>query len=71
MGRFETEWPTWSENLVDLLGWWIDKVHARRPPRIIALEVDSSESPTYGEREGSAYNGHLAAPATIRVQSVR
>jgi hypothetical protein len=50
------------ENLValaDLPGRWIDKVHARRPPKIIVLDMDSSESPTYGEQEGSAYNGHF------------
>jgi hypothetical protein len=23
------------------------------------LDMDSSESPTYGEQEGSAYNGHF------------
>jgi Transposase DDE domain group 1 len=34
-------------------------VHQRRPPRIVVLDIDSSESPTYGEREGSAYNGHF------------
>jgi hypothetical protein len=62
MGRFETEWLTRSENLAalaDLPGRWIDKVHAQRPPRTIVLDMDSSESPTYGEQEGSAYNGHF------------
>jgi hypothetical protein len=62
MGRFETEWLTRPENLAalaDLPGWWIDSVHRRRPPRIIVLDMDSSESPTYGEQEGSAYNGHF------------
>ena len=62
MGRFETEWLTRPENLIalaDLPGRWIDKVHTRRPPRIIVLDMDSSESPTYGEQEGSAYNGHF------------
>jgi Transposase DDE domain group 1 len=34
-------------------------VHQRRFPRIIVLDMDSSESPTYGEQEGSAYNGHF------------
>ena len=38
---------------------WIDKVHQRRPPKMIVLDMDSSESPTYGEQEGSAYNGHF------------
>jgi hypothetical protein len=62
MGRFETVWLSRPENLValaDLAGRWIDKVHERRPPRIVVLDMDSSESPTYGEQEGSAYNGHF------------
>jgi hypothetical protein len=62
MGRFETKWLCRSENLaalVDLPGLWIDKVHRRRPPKKIVLDMDSSESPTYGEQEGSAYNGHF------------
>jgi hypothetical protein len=62
MGRFETEWLSRPENLAALAalpGQWIDKVHRRRPPRIVVLDMDSSESPTYGEHEGSAYNGHF------------
>ena len=62
MGRFETEWLTRPANfaaLADLPGQWIDAVHQRRPPRTIVLDMDSSESPTYGEQEGSAYNGHF------------
>src|SRR5919112_1210048 len=62
MGRFETEWLTRPENLAalaDLPGRWIDTVHARRAPRIVVLDMDSSESPTHGEQEGSAYNGHF------------
>ena len=30
----------------------------RRPLKLIVLDIDSSESPIYGEQEGSAYNGH-------------
>ncbi len=45
--------------LADLPGQWVDKVHQRRPPKTIVLDMDSSESPTYGEQEGSAYNGHF------------
>jgi Transposase DDE domain group 1 len=63
MGRFETKWLSRPENLAalaDLPGQWIDKVHQRRPPKMIVLDIDSSESPTYGEQEGSAYNGHFA-----------
>jgi len=62
MGRFETKWLSRFENLsalADLPGQWIDKVHQRRPPKVIVLDLDSSESPTYGEQEGSAYNGHF------------
>src|SRR5712671_2543027 len=62
MGRFETKWLSRTENLAalsDLPGQWIDKVHQRRPPKAIVLDMDSSESPTYGEQEGSAYNGHF------------
>ena len=62
MGRFETEWLTQPKNLAalaDLPGQWIDSVRARRPPKSVVLDMDSSESPTYGEQEGSAYNGHF------------
>ena len=62
MGRFETEWLALPENLAaltDLPGRWIDAVHRRRPPKMIVLDMDSSESPTYGAQEGSAYNGHF------------
>jgi len=62
MGRFETEWLVRPDNLAalaDLPGQWIDTVHQRRQPKIIVLDMDSSESPTYGEQEGSAYNGHF------------
>src|SRR3954468_6134693 len=62
MGRFETEWLATETNLAalaDLSGTWIDRVHARRPPDGIILDMDSSESPTHGEQEGSAYNGHF------------
>jgi DDE family transposase len=62
MGRFETEVLTREMNLAaltDLSGRWIDRVHARRPVKMIVLDMDSSESPTYGEQEGSAYNGHF------------
>jgi hypothetical protein len=62
MGRFETKWLAQPGNfatLADLPGLWIDTVHRRRPPKMIVLDMDSSESPTYGAQEGSAYNGHF------------
>src|SRR5215204_4127850 len=63
MGRFETKWLSRPENLtalIDLPGQWIDKVRRWRVPKTLVLDMDSSESPTYGEQEGSAYNGHFA-----------
>src|SRR5271170_775962 len=63
MGRFETEWLASDDNLValaDLSGRWIDRGHSRRPPNGIVLDMDSNVSPTYGEQEGTAYNGHFA-----------
>src|ERR1700756_1248080 len=57
MGRFETRWLIAEKNLsalADLSGQWIDSVHARRPPRGVVLDIDSSVSPTYGEQEMSA-----------------
>ena len=61
MGRFETEWLATDDNLAALTalsGFWIDRVHDRRPPKMIALDMDSSV-PTHGEQEGTAYNGHF------------
>src|SRR3954453_12766756 len=62
MERFETEVMTEAKNLAaltDLGGHWIDRVHARRPVKGIVLDMDSSVSPTHGEQEGTAYNGHF------------
>jgi hypothetical protein len=62
MGRFETEVLTQEANLsalADLSGRWIDEVHARRPVKGIVLDMGSSVSPTFGEQEGTAYNGHF------------
>jgi hypothetical protein len=62
MGRFETEWLTSEANLAalaDLSGGWIDRVQARRPQRMIVLDLDSSVSETHGGQEGRAYNGHF------------
>ncbi len=61
MGRFETKWRAAEKNLstlADLSGQWIDRVHDRRPPRGILLDMDSSVSPTHGEQENSVWNGH-------------
>ena len=63
MGRFETKWLAAEKNLsalADLSGQWIDRVHDRRPTRVILLDMDSSVSPTHGEQENSVWNGHYA-----------
>lgn len=63
MGRFETERLASDENLAALTGLsgqWIDGVHGRRSLRSIVLDMDSSVSPTHGDQEGTAYNGHFA-----------
>ena len=62
IGRYETEWLANDDNLAaltDLCGRWIDRVHGHRPPKAIVLDMDSSVSPTFGEQEGTAYNGHF------------
>ena len=62
MGRFETEFLATDDNvaaLTDMSGHWIDRVHDRRPPKMVVLDMDSSVSPTHGEQEGTAYNGHF------------
>jgi hypothetical protein len=62
MGRFETEVLATSDNrtaLADLSGQWIDRVHGRKPPKWITLDMDSSVSPTHGAQEGTAWNGHF------------
>jgi hypothetical protein len=62
MGRFETEILIQPQNLKVLMnqpGQWVDKVHQCKPIKEIILDMDSSDSPTFGRQEGSAYNGHF------------
>jgi hypothetical protein len=62
MSRFETEILAQPENLAFLMnlpGVWVDTVYRRTPPKQIILDMDSSVSPTYGNQEGSAYNGYF------------
>jgi hypothetical protein len=62
-GPFETEFRAADKNLaalVDLSGQWIDLVHVHQPHKAIVLDMDSSVSPTHGDREGAAHNGHCA-----------
>lgn len=62
VGRFETEILSTPANLtalMDLPGQWIDEVHRRQPLNQLILDMDSSVSETYGQQEGTAYNGHF------------
>jgi hypothetical protein len=62
MGRFETETLALPENreaLADLNGQWIDRFHDRNGLKFIVLDMDSSVSPTHGDQERSAWNGHF------------
>ncbi len=64
MARFETEFLATDENteaLADINGMWIDRVHDQHPPKMIILDMDSSVSPTHGDQEGTAYNGHFGS----------
>jgi len=63
VSRFETEVLVTDQNLKGLEqmnAGWVDKAVARTKHRRIILDMDSSESPVYGEQEGAAYNGHFA-----------
>ncbi len=62
MGRFETEILTQPKNLellINLSGQWVDRVHQRKSLKQIILDMDSSVSPTYGNQEGTVYNGYF------------
>jgi len=62
LGRFETEVLVTEDNLRGLgqmNAEWIDHAMARTRHRRIILDMDSSESPVYGEQEGATYNGHF------------
>jgi len=64
VARFETGTLSTKSNLaalMDLSGEWIDKVHQRKPPKQRILDLDSSVSETYGQQEGSAYNGQTGS----------
>jgi hypothetical protein len=63
VSRFETETLTHPDNrpvLMNMPGQWVDRIRQRRPIRKLILDMDSSVSETYGDQEGTAYNGHFA-----------
>ena len=62
LSRFETEVLATEENLKGLNhlnAEWVDRAMMRTRHQRIILDMDSSESPVYGEQEGAAYNGHF------------
>jgi hypothetical protein len=62
VSRFESRVLTELGNLQTLMnmpGLWVDRVRQRRPFRKLILDMDSSVSETYGDQEGTAYNGHF------------
>ncbi len=62
LSRFETEVLVTEENLrglKQLNAQWVDRAMMRTRHQRITLDMDSSESPVYGEQEGAAYNGHF------------
>jgi len=46
-------------SLSDVNGKWVQRAMGKTPHRSVILDMDSTESPVHGEREGSAYNGHF------------
>ena len=62
VGRFETDVLVHPDNLAALMnmpGRWVDRVRQRSPIRKLILDMDSSVSETYGDQEGTAYNGYF------------
>lgn len=62
VSRFETEVLAHRDNLAALMrmpGRWVDRIRQRRPTRKLILDRDNSVSETYGDQEGTAYNGHF------------
>jgi hypothetical protein len=46
-------------SLASLSGMWIDRIAERRPMTTVMLDMDSCVSPTFGDQENTAYNGHF------------
>ena len=43
--------PKTSKALINQPGKWVDEVHQRKPIKEIILDMDSSDSPTFGSRK--------------------
>ena len=62
IGRFEKDILTEQDNLAkmdEMLMKWIEKADTSRGVKEIVLDMDSSESPVYGNQEGGVYNGYF------------
>ncbi len=62
LSRFKTEVLVTEDNLRglgQLNAEWVAHAIARTRHQRIILDMDSSESPVYGEQEGAAYNSHF------------
>ena len=60
MSRFETDILTQEQNidaLASLNSACVEKAVSLSKAKKVTLDIDSSESPVYGNQEGSAYNG--------------
>jgi len=61
--RFETDVLCHADHLDALMampGQRVDRIRQRRPIDNLILDMDSSVSPTYGQQEGTAYDGPFA-----------
>ena len=77
-GPFRDPWLTAADKnlsaLADLSGQWIDRVHGRRPPRGVVLDMDSSVSPTSRRTREWRLERPLylhLLPFTVRVKPIR
>ena len=64
MSRFETGVLTQDgnvEGLARLNAKWVDGAISHTAHRRVILDMDSSESPVHGERDGASYNGHFGS----------
>lgn len=72
MERFETEVLATTDNrtaLADMSGQWIDRVHERKLPKWITLDMGSSVSPTHDAQQGTAWIGHFGCMCITRCSS--
>ncbi len=52
-----------ADTLADLMAMpsqWVARIRQRRPMKKLILDMDNAVSETYGQQEGSMYNGHFA-----------